>query len=119
MVSNEITTDIERRDLYVCQSVVIGFPSGIEDDIMSCEPSWVCDSSDDEADSLRKDPALNLRINYSGMSQSFMEIKKSLEESDAVKRFKSLKRRSLGMQADNDDLTDEVRNIFSSFCHCW
>lgn len=72
-------------------------------DLMSCSPKWVpVDSSDEEIENLRNDPALNLKFDF-GSTHSLPSPKKSLEFSDAVIEYK--KRRSLELNSSFNQTT--------------
>ncbi|XP_075228184.1 uncharacterized protein LOC142328363 [Lycorma delicatula] len=79
------------------------------EDLMSCNPKWEpIDSSDEERDMLRNDPALNLKFS-SGNLQPWPSPKKFVEFSDAVIQYK--KRRSFELNSSLDQNSSDQQEV--------
>lgn len=84
-------------------------------DLMSCIPKWVpVDSSDEEAENLRNDPALNLKFDSVSM-HSLPSPKKSIEFSDAVIKYKNRRslelNSSLNQTSSNELVSNQVYSL--------
>uniref|UniRef100_A0A1B6KM28 Uncharacterized protein n=2 Tax=Graphocephala atropunctata TaxID=36148 RepID=A0A1B6KM28_9HEMI len=73
--------------------------SDSDDDLLTCQPRWMyADSSEDEEEKLRRDPALNIRVSLTN-SMSRLGLQ---PDSDALSAFKSRHRLS-SSQSSNEE----------------